>query len=180
MTTLNVIIAVAAVLGFWIVGAYNRLVALRNVISTAWSTVDEHLRRRGELVLALMGVLDTRMPEERITLESIAGAVRQVQAAADTLRARPLDADGAASFGAAEGVFGVAIARLRSLLDTQPELRAEPAIDVALREQEAVDLRLMLARQTFNDAVDAYNAASRQFPSVLVARIFGLRQAGRI
>jgi hypothetical protein len=37
-----------------------------------------------------------------------------------------------------------------------------------------------MARQAFNDAVDAYNVAARQFPTTLVARLFGLRHAGKV
>ena len=46
MTPLVVALAIFAVLLFWAVGAYNRLVALRNAIGEAWAQIDEPLRRR--------------------------------------------------------------------------------------------------------------------------------------
>ena len=39
----------------------------------------------------------------------------------------------------------------------------------------ASDAALDFARREFNAAVAAYNAAVRQFPTVLVARLFGFR-----
>jgi LemA protein len=180
MTPTHVLIAVAAVLGFWIVGAYNRLVGLRNVIATAWTAVDEHLRRRGEVLASLLSALRDGLRDDPHVLEAAAAAQQQLQAAAETLRGRPLQAAGAASLVAAEGVLASALARVRALLELQPALRDEGAIALILRERDDVDMRLMMARQAFNDAVDAYNGAARQFPTSLVARLFGLRRAGKV
>ena len=41
-----VLIATAALLLFWGVGAYNRLVSLRAAMAAAWSPIDAQLRRR--------------------------------------------------------------------------------------------------------------------------------------
>jgi LemA protein len=124
--------------------------------------------------------LGDRLQGERHAVEAAAAAQQQVLAAADTLRARPLQAGGAASLVAAEGVLGSALGRVRVLLDADAALHGDPAIEALLREQEAVELRLLMARQAFNDAVDSYNLAARQFPTTLVARLFGLRHAGRV
>ena len=47
-------LAVAAILVFWMVGAYNRLVALRSAIGSAFQQVDELLRRRQAAVEPLV------------------------------------------------------------------------------------------------------------------------------
>ena len=39
-------IAVVAVLGFWILGAHNRLVRLRQAVRSAFGRIDEQLRQR--------------------------------------------------------------------------------------------------------------------------------------
>jgi LemA protein len=180
VTSTQALIAIAVVLGFWVVGAYNRLVGLRNVISNAWQPLDEQLRRRAELIESMLSLLRDRLQGEPHALEAAAAAQQQVAAAAETLRMRPLQAAGAASLVAAEGVLASATGRVRAWVDADAALRDDPAIATVLREQEAVELRLLVARQAFNDAVDAYNAAARQFPTTLVARLFGLRHAGRV
>ena len=180
MTAAQVFVVIAGVLGFWVVGAYNRLVGLRNVISNAWTPVDEQLRRRADLLATVVSSLGARMPGERHAVEAASAAQQQVLAAADTLGVRPLQAAGAASLVAAEGVLGSAFGRVRALMEADTALSGDPEIGLLLREQEAVQLRLLMARQAFNDAVDTYNAAARQFPTVLVARIFGLRPAGKV
>ena len=43
-------IAVLAVLVFWSVGAYNRLVRLKNTIANAFGQIDVQLKRRYDLI----------------------------------------------------------------------------------------------------------------------------------
>ena len=49
------LIATAALLVFWGLGAHNRLVALRNGIIAAWAQVDEPLQRRAAACEACAG-----------------------------------------------------------------------------------------------------------------------------
>jgi LemA protein len=180
MTAMQVMIALAAVLGFWAVGAYNRLVRLRNAIGMAWTALDEQLRRRGGVHEALLAALRPRVAGDPHALDAAAAAQRQVQSAADGLRARPVQEAGSASLVAAEGVLASAQARVVALLDESPGLRADADVHRMLDEWKELELRLQFARQAFNDAVEAYNGAARQFPTTLVAWAFGLRRAGRV
>ena len=82
-------LAVGAVLVFWMVGAYNRLVALRNAIGAAWAQVDEQLQRRRLVLESMAQALRPGLAEEPAALEALLGALLQVQAAADAVRARP-------------------------------------------------------------------------------------------
>jgi LemA protein len=156
----------AAMLVFWMVGAYNRLVRLRNGI--------------GEALPALLGALREPMAAERPTLESVESAQQQVQAACDVLRAAPVRAEGASALVGAVAQLDSTLARLLALLDQRPELRAEPAVATGLRELHDVDLRLAFARQLFNEAGQTYNAAARQFPTRLLTRLYGFGTAGRL
>ena len=132
MTTLQVLIAIAAVLGFWVVGAYNRLVRLRNGIGTAWSLVEEHQRRRRALTDTLITALRSLLPGDPHALDAADAAQRQVQVAADTLRSRPVHEAGSASLVAAEGVLSSAMTRVMGLLDESPVLRADAGVHRAL------------------------------------------------
>jgi LemA protein len=175
-----VALGVGAALVFWMVGAYNRLLALRNTIAGAWGQLDEQLRLRGDLLPALVDAVGAHLPAEQHAFDAVLAAQLQVRAAADALRARPVQTDGAASLAAAEGVLDVALARLGGLLDPHPLLREEQALADVLAALHEGQPRLAFARQRFNDAVDAYNAAARQFPTTIVAWLFGLRAAGRV
>ena len=101
-------------------------------------------------------------------------------AAADALRERPVQPEAAAALVRAEAAMASASARVLALLDLDPGLRddAEVAPQVAaLREAEP---RLAFARQLFNEAVQAYNDAARQWPTRLLLRVYGFGTAGRL
>jgi LemA protein len=171
---------VAAVLVLWMLGAYNRLVRLRNAIHTAWSQIDEQLRRRREALPALVAALREPLADEHRTLDAVQEALGHQQAAAEAVRAKPLAGDRTTSFTRADGVLASAIARLLALLDQRAGLRERQDVAAALRELHDVDLRVAFARHAFNDAVDAYNAALAQFPTRLLRPLFGFSTAARM
>lgn len=61
MTTVQIVsVIVLAILIFWGVGAYNRLVRLRNVIANSFAQIDVQLKRRYDLIPNLVEVADRK------------------------------------------------------------------------------------------------------------------------
>lgn len=170
----------AAVLVLWALGAYNRLVRLRNAIHAAWSQIDEQLRRRRDALPRLAEALRGPLAAEHRTLDAVLDAQRQAQAAAEATGARPLDAPAVEAFARHDAVLASAVERLLALLAQHPALRERDDIGASLRELHDSDLRLAFARQWFNDAVDAYNVALAQFPTRLLRPLFGFAAARRL
>jgi LemA protein len=173
-------LAAAAVLVFWMLGAYNRLVALRNAIGTAWQQVDEALARRGEAVAPLVAALRDGLVGEGAALDALLAGQAQVAAAADALRPRPVLAEPAQALVRAEALMGAASARVLALLEMQAELRASAAVATPVATLREAEPRLAFARQVFNEAVQAYNEAVRQWPTQALARLYGFGTAGRL
>ncbi|MEN9628390.1 MAG: hypothetical protein RJA10_1617 [Pseudomonadota bacterium] len=174
------VLAIAAVLVFWMVGAYNRLVSLRTAIGGAFGQVDELVQRRAAAATALAAAAREHMPSEQAALDAWLAAQTTSRQAADGLRARPVVASLATALMSAEPPLSAAAARVMALLEQHPEVTAEAttAAHVAtLRETEA---RLVFARQLFNEAAQAYNDAARMFPTRLLARLYGFGTAGRL
>lgn len=165
---------------FWMVGAYNRLVGLRHEIAAAWAQADDQLKRRAQALPAMVELVRDALPDAGPVYDAVVAAGHQVQVAADALRPRPAQAREAQNLATAEGTLGAAFARLRALFDAHPALAASEEIGETMCELHDVDLRLGFARQHFNRAVDAYNAAVTQFPTQLLAPMFGFHPAGRI
>ena len=173
-------LAIAAVIVFWMVGAYNRLVALRTAIGDAFRQVDELVQRRAAAATALAAAARDKMPSEQAALDAWLAAQTTSRQAADALRARPVMAPLATALMNAEPPLSAARSRVMALLEQHPEVTAEAttAAHVAtLRETEA---RLVFARQLFNEAAQAYNDAVRLFPTRLLARLYGFGTAGRL
>ena len=174
------VLSVTVVLVFWMVGAYNRLVALRNAIGQAWQLVDEVLGKRGEAVLPLVAALRGSLAGEQGALDALLAAQARVRGAAEALRVRPVQEALAAALVAAESAMASASSRVLALLEQQAELRHDPAVapDAAVLRDSAA--RLAFARQLFNEAAAVYNAAVDQFPTRLLTSLFGFGSAGRI
>lgn len=173
-------LGLAALLLFWALGAYKRLMALRSAVAQAWQLADEALRRRGGAVAPLVGELRGLLVNEGAALDALLSAQAQVQAAADAVRARPLLAAVTEALVKAEAAMSSSLSRVLALLDLHPELKDVEAVATELQVLGEAAPRLDFARQLFNDAAQAYDAASAQFPTRLLSRLFGLSPAGRI
>ena len=170
-TTQGTLTAIAAVLVFWIVGAYNRLVRLRNDLVARFGAVDERYRQRQALLERQLEVLSTALAAAAPRLEALRAACRQADAAREHARARHGAAGAVTSLRVAEDILADARAHLpvQALPGTDlPELNTQLATS---------DTALAFARAEFNTAVAAYNDSVRQFPTVIVAHLFSFRVA---
>ncbi len=163
------------------VGAYNRLVALRNRIGEAWSKVDEALRQRAAAAEPLLAALREPLAAEQGALDALQAALADLQRASSTMGLKPVVEGHAAAWTAAEAALSAAASRVFALLEQQgAELRhSEPVAGPALAWRDA-HKRLVFARQLFNDAAQPYNEAIAMFPTRLLLPLFGFGRAGRV
>lgn len=161
-----VFILVAAVLVFWSVGAYNRLVGLRNALLRRFAPVDAQFRARHALLQRWADGLDEA---DAAALDGFRAACRQAEAACEHVQARPVRAGALSSLRLAEDI----LAQARSRLPPGPD----EALAAALVE---ADTTLAFARRQFNESALAYNRAVSQFPTWVLAGLFGFRKAGTL
>ena len=174
-------LGVAAVLGFWVLGAYNRLVALRNAVAAAWAQADEAQRRRGEGTELLVSALRAPLDGEQGALDALWSAQAHSARAAGAMSARPLLATNAQAWAEAERHLGAAATRVFALAEGHSDalagIEALPGARAAWAEGEQ---RLRFARQLYNDAAAAYDGAIAIFPTSVLSPVFGFQAAGRI
>ena len=162
-----------AMLVFWAVGAYNRLVRLKNIIANAFGQIDVQLKRRYDLIPNLVEAAKKYLQHEQATLEAVISARNQARSASDTVRSRPGKADAVIALAAAEQTLDSSLGRLFALAEAYPELKADQTIRELSEELTSTENKVGFARQAYNDAVLDYNNAQGQFPALLVARAFG-------
>ena len=173
MTPTNLIsIAIVALLVFWAVGAYNRLIRLKNVIANAFGQIDVQLKRRYDLIPNLVEAAKKYLSHERDTLEAVIAARAQAKSASDAARSRPANALAVTTLAAAEQALDGSLGRLFAVAEAYPELKADQTIREFSEELTSTENKVTFARQAFNDAVLDYNNAQGQFPAVLIARLF--------
>jgi LemA protein len=170
-------VGVAALLFFWGVGAYNRLMSLRNVIGEAFVQLDGHLKERAEVCDKLLAAVAPRLASEQVTFDALASAQAEAQTAAQSARARPWSPDPVGSLAVASALHAAALTRLMSLLEHQAELRGEAGIDGLVDELKLIERQRAFARQVFNQAVGQYNEALHQFPTRVLANLYGFSEA---
>jgi LemA protein len=181
MTTPQIVVwAVVAVLVFWAVGAYNRLVSLRNEISRAFVPVDAQIRQRHLLLEQWLEALRPLLEHDPQAIDAVTAACSQLLTACDVVRARPSAARPMASLRLAEETLVDARARLKSELPAKPEMLAGLGVAVLGEELSAADSTLGFARRQFNEATQNYNDAMDQFPTWVIAGVFRFRGAGTL
>jgi len=173
-------VLVLAVLALWLLGAHNRVTALKAAVLAAWLQVDAALQFRGQALAALLQAAAQPLASEAAALEAVAGAQAQVQATADVVRRSPASADPVADLSKADAVLAAVLVRLLALVEQQPGLLADPAVADTLKALRECPARLAFARQVFNEAGSAYNVATQQFPTRLLGSLLRFGRAGRL
>ena len=179
-TSVIVTLTGGAVLLFWVIGANNRLVALRNDIASAWSKVQDALTQRASGVAALADLLREPMAAEQGALDTWLAAHAEAAKTATALGSKPVNEAAAQAWVAAESALAAAASRLLALLEQQPDLAQTDGFSAALTAWREGQARLPFARQLFNEAATAYNEAAALFPTRIVARSFRMGRAGLI
>ncbi|HET7525993.1 MAG TPA: LemA family protein [Burkholderiaceae bacterium] len=165
---------------FWMVGAHNRIVALRATIVDAWTQVDSLLERRGQVLDAMAQALWDLWPNGRGGVDALRSAQQQLHTAAQAVRAHPARAAAAATLATAEGALNATVARVLNQVESDAELHANDAVATQMLALFEFGPRLLETRQRFNQACDAYNEAIRQFPTSLLVPVFRFEIAGAL
>ncbi len=158
-----VAIAVVAVVLLYFIGVYNGLVSRRNQVREAWATVDTQLKRRYDLIPNLMETVSGAAKHERETLDAVISA-----------RNSAMSVSGADARGAAENALSGALKNIFALAENYPNLKANENFVELQRELTDTETKIQAARQFYNTVVMGLNNAVEQFPSNVVARMFGI------
>ena len=153
-----IILILAVIVGLWVMGAYNALIALKNQVVNAWKQIDVQLKRRHDLIPNLVNTVKGAMDFERSTLEAVISA-----------RNKAVSAQGVPATAKAEGELTQALGRLFALTEAYPELKSSQNVLQLQEELTSTENKIGFARQLYNDVATQYNTKQMQFPTNLVA-----------
>ena len=143
---------------------FNRLVAARNLARQGYADIDVQLKRRADLVPALVEAVKGYAAYEKALLTTV------VEARGAVLAGRSSEE----RFGL-ERTLGQGLKQLVALAESYPNLKADASFrDLSARLVEVED-QLQFARRFYNGAVQAYLTRIESFPDLLVARPLGFR-----
>lgn len=174
---------IAAVLLFWSVGAYNRLVRLRSDANAAFAAMAVELSRQAELVHASMpaSMIPTGLTQPGELLDEVTAlwsglraAATQLTASVTAMRPHPLEPEAAAALTAARDVLTSAWMRVAQEAN---DLAGSSIPEALTLQWQQLSAQSRAAAERFNEAVARYNHAIAQFPAVLLAGLFGFKRA---
>jgi len=164
MTTIYILLAVAAVIILWVIWAYNRFVALTNRTEEAWSDIDVQLKRRYDLIPNLVETVKGYVKHEAGTLEKVTEA-----------RTKAMGAQTVGEHAAAENMLTGALKTLFAVAESYPDLKANTNFLELQRELSDTENKIQAARRFYNSVVQELQNALEQFPSNLIGSSFGFK-----
>jgi LemA protein len=167
-----IVIAVIALLGFWIASIYNQLVALKNRYENGFSQIEIQLKRRYDLIPNLVETAKGYLSHEKETLESVIQARNQAMNGLQSAANNPSDPNAIKELSSAEGILGNALGRLNVVMEAYPDLKANQNMMQLTEELTSTENKVAFARQGYNDQVTEYNTYRQSFPPVIFAGFF--------
>jgi LemA protein len=164
-------IAAVAVVGFWLVGAYNGMVTSEEEVDTAWSQVENVYQRRADLIPNLVNTVKGYASHESETLEGVVNA--RAKATQVTVDAENLTPEQLQKFNEAQGELSSALGRLLAVTEAYPDLKANQNFLELQAQLEGTENRIATERMKFNETAKGYNTLIRQFPKNIIASVFG-------
>lgn len=171
--TLIVILALVVFLGFSGCNGYNGLVKQDENVSNAWNKVQSDYQRRSDLIPNLVNTVKGEANFEQTTLTKVIEA--RASATQMKVDAKDLTPEKLQQFQASQGQLSQALGRLLVVSEQYPNLRANEAFRGLQAQLEGTENRIKVARNDFNDAIQAYNVKVRSFPMNIFAGMFGFK-----
>ena len=150
-----IIIAIVAILFFWVKGVYNNMVTQDEGVKTAWSQVENQYQRRMDLIPNLVNTVKGYAAHEKETLEGVVNA--RAEATKTTIDPSNLTEESLKKFQSAQGELGNALSRLMLVLERYPDLKANQNFMELQAQLEGTENRISVERKRFNEVAQSYN-----------------------
>ncbi len=165
MSTTVILIIVAVLIAFMLIGMYNNLVKLRNNRENAFANIDVQLKQRYDLVPQLVATVKGYATHEKELLERVTAA-----------RTAAMSATNINDKIAADTQLSGALAGLKVSVEAYPELKANQNFLQLQGELADIENKLAATRRFFNSSTKELNNAVQTFPANIIAGMFGFHK----
>ncbi len=165
--TLTWIIAavVVGILLLWSASSYNGLVGKREEVNKYWSQVENQMQRRADLIPNLVSTVKGITKQELEVFSRVADARSKLLSPTASPEERVRANEQISQFRV----------QVLSLAEQYPELRSSENFNRLMDELAGTENRISVARRDYIQSVQNYNVTTSQFPTVMMARLFGFK-----
>ena len=165
----SVLLPVAAALSLSACGV-NSIPTAEEEAKGRWADVQNQYQRRADLIPNLVASVKGAAAQERNVLREVTEA--RANATRITISPEQLrDPEAMRAFSEAQGRLSSAIIPLQRLQEAYPDLKTNQNFLSLQSQIEGTENRITIARQDYNQAVQAYNTQIRTFPAVIGAKV---------
>ena len=160
-----IIVVIIVILIGTIIHLYNKLVSLKNRVKNSYAQIDVQLKRRNDLIPNLVETVKGYAGHEKGVLEEVTRA-----------RTGVMNASNIQETSEADNQLTSALKTLFAVAENYPDLKANSNFQQLQTELSETEDKISYARQFYNDVVLKYNNACQQFPSNILAGMFGFSE----
>ena len=147
-------------------GTYNSLVSMDEGVKAAWAQVENQLQRRYDLI-----------PNIVETVKGYAAHEKEVFVKVTEARSKVAGAGSINDKIQANNGLSAALSRLLVVVERYPELKANTNFIRLQDELAGTENRIAVERRRYNESVKVFNIKIRQFPTNMIAGMFGFEKA---
>ena len=145
--------------------SYNRFVSQEEAIKSQWAQVQNQLQRRNDLIPNLVESVKGYAAHEEGVFKEIAESRSRLLAARtpeETMQAANQQTS--------------ALGRLLAISENYPQLKANEQFNRLMDELSGTENRIATERMRYNERIQEYNTATKQFPANVTAKMFGFKE----
>jgi len=164
MNSLLILLLILAAIAIYFITIYNKFASLRAGIDAAWSDIDVQLKKRYNLIPALIETVKGYKDYEADTLKKVIEA-RNMATSAESMEDK----------AKANSALGAALGKLFALSEAYPDLKANQNFMQLQDELSNIEDNIANARRYYNAVVRDYNASLESFPDLIIANKFNYK-----
>ena len=163
---LGVVGGVVILVVLWGISTYNGFIKIRERVEESFSTMDVYLKKRYDLIPNLVATVKGYAQHEE-------GALTKVVEA----RSKALTSNDPAARAENEAALTGALRGLLALTENYPDLKADRQFLELQGQLQSIEGDIAQSRKYYNAVVKQLNTKRQVFPSVIIANMFGIREA---
>jgi LemA protein len=169
---LFIVLGILVIILFWGCNGYNGLISGDQGVKRSWSNVETNYQRRVDLYNSVIKVVQGSANFEKSTLKEVIDA----RSKATSIKVDINDPASLQAYQNAQASLQGSFSKLLAIAENYPDLKTTQEFRDFQTQIEGTENRINVARQDYNKAVEDYNLMVKQFPRVILARIFAFTE----